>query len=120
MLMLDGKESLISRVLGRQMMALLRGKFGPDLDGLDLWAEMHPSQVAEWENCGISIQLVDSFRFDERGCPWRTFMGLPLVSNVHLSPQVVLIRKGREIVAGIGRLALTKWSTEEANAQTQR
>jgi hypothetical protein len=112
--MLDAKESLISPRLARELMAKLALKFGPWED-LDLWAEMHPSQIIEWENCGIRVSVIDPVRFDEKGMLHRKFMGLPLESNPHLSPSVVLIRKNREIVAEIGRLALHKWDVEEVN-----
>ena len=117
MLMLDAREAIISPALARQMMAQLDLKFGPFCEDLDLWVEMHPSQIVEWENCGIQVSFIAPTHFNEGGNLHRTFMGLPLESNHHLSPNVVLIRKNREIVAEIGRLALTQWDREAVNGR---
>ncbi len=111
MLMLDAKGQVISPSLARQMMAQIALKFGPYVDHLDLWAEMHPSQIAEWEKCGIQVQDIDV-----KWVPHKTFLTFPLESNAHLSPTVVLIRKNHEIVAEIARLGITKWDMEEVNA----
>src|SRR5580692_968278 len=107
MLMLDAKGSVITPALARQMRRQIDLKFG-DVDNLDFWAEMHPSQISEWENCGIAVQMnMIPPDVDVRWVPHKTFMGFPLESNAHLSPTVILIRKRREIVAEIGRLGVT-------------
>ncbi len=113
MLMLDAKGSIITPAIARQMMAQIALKFGLFIDNLDLWAEMHPSQASEWENCAIQVQYVGKIDMAKStGMPQRTFLGIPLELNVHLSPTVVLIRKRREIVAEIGRLGLTNFGAE--------
>ena len=113
MLMLDAKGSVINPSIARHMMAQLRLKFGDDLEDMGFWAEMHPSQIIEWENCGIPVQYIG---FEPNYEFQKTFMRLPLESNAHLSPTVILIRKNRDIVAEIARLGSTSWKTEEVNA----
>jgi hypothetical protein len=109
--MLDANGSPISSSLARQMRAQIAMKFGDYLD--DFWAEMHPSQIIEWENSGETVHKMGfSPTFEYQ----KMFLDFPLVSNVHLSPTVVLIRKNLEIVAEIGRLGMTNWNLEEVDA----
>ena len=115
MLMLDATGAIISPPLARQMIANIATKFG-DIENLDFWAEMHPSQAVEWENCGIVVQFLDRTKNPATAPHARSFMGFPLEINAHLSPTVILIRQNHDIVAEIGRLGLTKWDMEEVNA----
>ena len=117
MLMLDANGAVISPSLARQLRAQIALKFGDFIEDLDFWAEMHPTQIIEWENCAIPVTCTTAPPdFSSAWVPSKTFMGFPLELNCHLSPTVVLIRKNREIVAEIGRLGLTRWDTEEVHA----
>ena len=115
--MLDAKGEIISPPLARQFMAQIVLKFGPFWDELDFWIEMHPSQNVQWECCGIEVQKISPpENFDYAKMPPRTFAGLPLQLNAHLSPTVILLRKDREVVGEIGRLGLTNPFEEVVNA----
>lgn len=114
MLMHDANGFHITPAMARQMMAKIALKFG-DVDGLDFWAEMHPAQAAEWDQCAIPVQYINARNIDETELPKRTFMGFPLEVNVHLPTSLVLIRKNREVVAEIGNIGLTNWDVEAAN-----
>ncbi len=112
MLMVDAKGATITRAIANQLRAQINLKYGDYLDDRDFWAEMHPSQITEWENCGVWVEPIS--HWDGNSLPPKSFMGFPLESNPHLSPDVVLIRKYREIVAEIGRLGHTNWNMENA------
>jgi hypothetical protein len=118
MLTLDAHETIVSPALARHLLAQLSVTFSPeDVRGLDFWAEMHPWQRIEWENCAISVQRISGpENQDGMGIPRKTFAGLPLEENIYLSPLVILIRKNHEIVAEIVNLGLPKWDREVVNA----
>jgi hypothetical protein len=119
MLMVDAHGTIVSPALVRHFLAQLSLKFWPEdiCEGLDFWAEMHPAQRMEYENRAIFVQQISGpENWDGMGIPRKTFAGLPLEENVHLSPSVILIRKNHEIVAEIVRLGLTKWDAEVVNA----
>jgi hypothetical protein len=108
MIMLDAKGAIVTPPLARQICAQIALKFGY-IDGLDIWAEMHPSQYAEWENCAVMVQRIDVKEPDANWMPRRTFASFPVEFNAQLSPSVILLRKNHEVIAEIARLGLTEW-----------
>jgi hypothetical protein len=111
MLMLDANGVAISPAMARRFYAQIALKFDLD-DDPAFWSEMHPSQAAEWEMCGIPVQRFGPRADDPSFIPPKTFMNLPLELNPHLSPSVVLIRRYREIVGEIARLGMAGQNME--------